>query len=313
VAGVPLSGVAGLRWVRTAQTLKGYSSNNGVVSPAQQETTRTDLLPSLSLKASFTPKLIGRLVAGKTIERPAFNDYNPGLFLTPPNANQTKGTGNAGNPNLQPTESTNVDAAVEWFFARTGSLTATAFEHQFKNRLATSTRDETYNGVTYAVSRLYNLDQAKLHGFEISYRQFYDSLPGWMSGFGLEANYTQMSGSQTNATGGTGPFLGQSKQAYNLVGMYEKHDVYARLAYNWRSKFLAEYPYRTTGRELWVAAMSTLDMSLGYNVNKNLTVSLDVTNLLNQAYHDYFDKNPSMVRDVRYYDRNIALSLRWKL
>ena len=62
-----------------------------------------------------------------------------------------------------------------------------------------------------------------------------------------------------------------------------------------------------------LADLSTLDASLGYHLNKQITVSLDVTNLLNQAYHDYFDKNPSMVRDVRYYDRTVGLSLRWKL
>jgi iron complex outermembrane receptor protein len=129
----------------------------------------------------------------------------------------------------------------------------------------------------------------------------------------MEANFTFMTGKQTNKDGTESTFLGQSKTAYNLVGLYERNDIYGRLAYNWRSKFLAEYPYRTTGRELWVAPLRTLDASMGYSLNKNLTVSLDVTNLLNQSYHDYFDKNPSLVRDVRYYDRTVALGMRWKL
>jgi outer membrane receptor protein involved in Fe transport len=62
-----------------------------------------------------------------------------------------------------------------------------------------------------------------------------------------------------------------------------------------------------------VAPLRTLDASLGYNIDGHTTVSLDVTNLLNQSYHDYFDKDPSLVRDVRYYDRTIGLSVRWKL
>jgi outer membrane receptor protein involved in Fe transport len=134
-----------------------------------------------------------------------------------------------------------------------------------------------------------------------------------MSGFGLEANYTYMSGKQTDPNGVQGPFLGQSKSSYNLVGLYERNDMYARVAYNWRDKFLAEKPYRSTGRELWVAPMKTLDASVGYTFNKQWTLSVDVTNLLNQAYHDYFDKNPSIVRDTRYYDRTVGVSVRWKL
>ena len=312
---IPISGVAGLRVVRTEQHLKGNSknANTGVITPVDLDTSRTDVLPTLSLKAELSSQLIARLVTGKAIERPAFSDYNPGVTYTPPGGGVTYGTASGGNPNLKPTESTNVDAALEWYFARTGSLTGTLFEHKFKNRVTSRTVESNINGVAYRITQPVNLNKANLHGYEISYRQFYDFLPSWMGGFGLEANFTYMTGKQTDENGVTSQFLGQSKKAYNLVGLYERNDVYARLAYNWRSKFLAEYPYRTTGRELWVAPLRTLDASLGYNVNKNMTVSLDVTNLLNQAYHDYFDKNPSLVRDVRYYDRTIALGLRWKM
>jgi TonB-dependent receptor len=314
VGGVEITGVAGLRVVRTEQALSGNSRNEaGVISPVNVNTSTTDTLPSLSLKAQLSPQWIARLVAGKTIERPAFVDYNPGLQLFPPGGGVTYGSGSSGNPYLKPTESTNYDLALEYYFSRTGYVSATLFDHRFKNRLARDSKTEMHDGKEYLVSRPYNLSKANLKGYELSYRQFFDFLPGWASGFGVEANYTYMTGEQTSPTGVTTPFLGQSKTAYNLVALYEREAFYSRLAYNWRSKFLAESPYRSTGRELWVADLSTLDASLGYHLNKQITVSLDVTNLLNQAYHDYFDKNPSMVRDVRYYDRTVGLSLRWKL
>jgi TonB-dependent receptor len=313
--GTPITGVAGLRLVRTEQHLNGNSKDakTGVITPVDIDTARTDALPTLAMKAELTSKLIGRLVWGKTLERPAFNDYNPGQTNTPPGGGVVFGTLAGGNPGLKPTESNNLDAALEWYFARTGSLTGTAFSHKFKNRVITTTEDTTINGVPYRVTKPINISDASLHGYELGYRQFYDFLPGWLGGFGMEANFTYMSGTQTNEKGVEGEFLGQSKTSYNLVGLYERDSVYARLAYNWRSKFLAEKPYRSTGRELWVAPLSTLDASLGYNINKNTTISIDVSNLLNQAYHDYFDQNPSMVRDVRYYDRTIGLSMRWKM
>ncbi|SEL37195.1 TonB-dependent receptor [Roseateles sp. YR242] len=313
--GKPITGVAGLRLVHTSQVLRGNSKDNatGTITPVNIDTSRTDALPTISLRAELTPRLIGRLVWGKTIERPAFSDYNPATTVSPPGGGVTYGTIAGGNPDLKPTESNNTDVALEWYFTKTGAITGTLFDHKFKNRVMTQTTETTIDDVLYRVTKPVNLTTAELHGYELGYRQFYDFLPGWLSGFGLEANFTFMTGSQTDAAGNTTTFLGQSRKGYNVVGLYERNNIYGRLAYNWRSKFLAESPYRTTGRELWVAPLRTLDASIGYNISKQLTVSLDVTNLLNQAYHDYFDSNPSLVRDVRYYDRTVAVGLRWKM
>src|SRR4029434_6383437 len=47
------------------------------------------------------------------------------------------------------------------------------------------TVDVVYNGQI-------NQAEAKLHGFELAYQQFYDQLPGWMSHLGVQANYTNI-------------------------------------------------------------------------------------------------------------------------
>ena len=315
LGGVPIGATAGLRVVRTEQAISGYNQVGGVTSttPFTTTTTSTDTLPSLSLKATLAPGVIARLVAGKAIQRPNFADFNPGLRLYPSNGNTTLSVGNAGNPALKPIESKNVDATLEWYFAPTGSVTATLFRHNFSNFLVFKGLPETYDGVTYTVTRPYNAQKGHLEGAEFSYRQFYDKLPGAFSGLGLEANFTYMKGGLTDAISGTSNnFPGMSKTALNLVGLYEKYDWYARLAYNWRSSFVAEYNYRAPGQDLKVDALRWLDASIGYHVNKQLTISLDANNLLDQDYHDYHN-TPEQPRDVRRYDRTVGLSLRWKL
>ncbi|MFZ2989866.1 TonB-dependent receptor [Ideonella sp.] len=315
LGGVPIDGTGGVRVVRTEQDLTGFASVNGVPSatPFNTVTTGTDALPSLSLKATLDPKLIARVVAGKAIQRPNFADFNPGLRLYPSNGNTTLSVGNAGNPDLKPIESKNLDATLEWYFAPTGSLTGTVFRHDFSNFLLFKGLPETYDGITYTVTRPYNAQDGRLQGFELAYRQFYDGLPGWMSGLGLEANFTMMKGGLTDpTTGKTNQFPGMSKTAYNLVGLYEKNGWYGRLAYNWRSKFVAESNYRATGLDLVVDPLRWLDASIGYNFSPNLTVGLDANNILDQDYHDYHGE-PNQPRDVRRYDRTFGLSLRWKL
>ncbi|MDQ1833706.1 TonB-dependent receptor [Massilia scottii] len=316
--GVPISGVVGARVVRTEQTLKGNSSIVGVIAPVSVDTSRTDVLPSLALRADLTPTLVARLISGRAVERPAFVDYNPALRLTEgvaatPTTSGIVGTGVAGNPNLRPTRSDNIDVALEWYFAPTGSLTGTIFQHKFTDRSVEKAAREIVNGREYDVTRRYNLAKANLEGVEMSYRQFYDFLPGMLGGLGLEANFTYITGKQTNPDGRESAFLGMSKTSYNLVGLYEKEAWSARLAYNWRSKFTAEERYRGNDQlDLYVAPLRSLDGSLSYRINKQLTVTLDGNNLLDQPYHDYFNKDPGLVRDTRRYDRAVGLALHYK-
>ena len=315
LGGVPITATAGVRVVRTEQAISGYNQVGGVTSndPFTTTTTSIDTLPSVSLKAILAPGVIARLVAGKAIQRPNFGDFNPGLRLYPTNGNTTLSVGNAGNPALKPIESKNVDATLEWYFAPTGSVTATLFRHNFSNFLVWKGLPETYDGITYTVTRPYNAQQGHLEGAELGYRQFYDKLPGAFSGLGLEANFTYMKGGLKDViSGNSTDFPGMSKTAFNLVGLYEKYDWYGRLAFNWRSKFTAEYNYRNTGLDLKVDALRWLDASIGYNVNKQMTLSLDANNLLDQDYHDYHS-TPAQPRDVRRYDRTVGLSVRWKL
>jgi iron complex outermembrane recepter protein len=316
LGGIGIDGTFGVRVVHTKQDVSGFVSVDGVPTdtPFTEGGSSTDVLPSMALKFSLRPDLIARVVAGKSIQRANFSDYNPGLRLQIANGSTSQlNTGTAGNPALKPVQSRNVDVSLEWYFNRTGSLTGALFRHDFKDFLLYKGLTETHDGVDYLVTRPYNAQKAKLQGFEIGYRQFFDKLPGAFGGLGMEANYTHMQGGMTDVvTNETTDFPGMSKNAYNLVGLYEKGPWSARVAYNWRSKFVAERNYRGLGFDLMVDPIYWLDASISYKINDNLTLTLDGNNLLNFAYHDYHAV-PEQPRDVRRYDRMVGLALRWKL
>jgi outer membrane receptor protein involved in Fe transport len=121
-----------------------------------------------------------------------------------------------------------------------------------------------------------------------------------------------MNGGMTEPDGSRNTFPGMSKTAYNLVGMYERGPWSARIAYSWRDEFVDTYNYRGLGIDLMVEPIKTLDASVSYKITEKLVVTLDGSNLLNQAYHDYHGV-PELPRDVRRYDRVVGLALRWKL
>lgn len=307
---VPIDGTIGARYVKTKQTISGFSSKDGVVSPVTVSTTTSDVLPSLSTRAHFRHDLIGRFNASKAIERAPFGDYNPGLALFP-STTTTLATGTAGNPHLKPQESKNLDLALEWYFAPAGSITGTLFQHKYENYLRRSPRPEVHDGATYTVSRPYNAVSGKLKGAEFAYQQFYTFLPGWLSGLGMQANVTFMSGGLAEQDGTINTFAGMSRRSANLVGLYEYGKWSARLAYSWRDKFTAEYNYRASPYSIVVDPLKTLDASISYKLTDNMTITLDGSNLLDQAYHDYHT-TPNLPRDVRRYDRVVGLALRWR-
>jgi TonB-dependent receptor len=151
-----------------------------------------------------------------------------------------------------------------------------------------------------------NGEGASIKGFEISYQSFFDFLPAPWDGFGIQANYTRIAndgivgaavaretaGEDGSADPGTGgisrsansfinlPLEGLSDDAYNLIGMYEKGQWSARLAYNWRSRFMVTAQDCCTTFPVWQKDAGYLDARVAYRINENIEVSLEGSNLL---------------------------------
>jgi iron complex outermembrane receptor protein len=306
---LPVDGTFGLRLAHTKQTLQGYDTDNGVYTLNTKDNTSTDWLPSAAFKVNFRQDLIGRFTAGRTITRPGFSQLNPGIALVH-SSETTQATGAGGNPNLKPVVADNFDSALEWYFAPTGSVTGTVFHHKFDGYIESRIAAETYGTTSYNVTRPYNTGNGYLQGLELGYQQFYDKLPGFLSGLGLQVNGTYMRGMTTNETT-TRAITGVSRYSYNVVGLYELGGWSGRLAYNWRSKFVDTYDQGGPGYDLIVAPTKQLDGSIAYKINKHLTVTLDAVNILNTVFRDYWNNQAIYPRDSRTYDRTVGLALRW--
>ena len=320
------SGIFGLRVVQTKEDLNGNISQDtdpnhpGLeYTPISIHTTTTDALPSMNLRFSLQPDLIARLTAGRTITRPNFSDLNPGVSLSTVVSNTTGLTGGGGNPHLKPVKSDNFDGSLEWYFASDGFLTATAFYRKLEGYVASFHGDEIYGGLTYRVTRPTNSGKGHLNGLEVGYQQFYDFLPGILSGLGLQANATYMDGQNEDlATGKDLSIVGLSKYSYNIIGLYEKNGWSGRLAYNWRSGFLDTRQFNP-GYDLRVRETAQMDGSVSYKFNANTTFTLEANNLLDTRFKDYFDDGTSAnskdiyPRDTRRYDRTIMFGVRFTM
>lgn len=325
-AGLPLELLVGARVVNNDTHLDATLVNNGVVTPVSGKRNELNFLPSATFKFRAADDLVLRLVAGESITAPEFAQLNPATNIAPLGAtgnSSTYGAGSGGNPNLRSIKTKNLDGTIEWYFSRTGSLTLSAFYRKLDGYIQTYSEVEFFptgpGGAlqSYQVSRPRNTEDGSLKGVEIAYQQFFDFLPGPLSGFGAQANFTYADGEVEAPPVAGQPTVMQritpiSKYSYNLVAMYEKYGLSARLAYNWRSKYVDSYANNIPGGLIEVAPVAFLDFSASYDITPQITITVDATNLLNETYQDSFGGYEATPRDTRQYDRTFGAGVRFR-
>jgi outer membrane receptor protein involved in Fe transport len=110
------------------------------------------------------------------------------------------------------------------------------------------------------------------------------------------------------------PLQNVSKNNGNAVLMYEKYGFSARLAYNYRSKFIDGFnAVNVAGVNDVIKPANQVDFALSYDINKNLTGVFNATNILGANLHQFFGDGTTRPRDIRYQDRTVGVGLRLKL
>ena len=291
-AATPVDGNAGLRVVRTREQVSGSQTvpATGTAAPIAVDSSHTDVLPSMNLRYRLGDGLYLRGAASKTITRPDFNQLSPSLTLVSNAINPSLNQGNAGNPDLKAVRSTNWDLAAERYVSPAASVSATIFLKHVDGFITNVSSPETHDGAVYLVSRPHNGNAARIAGAEAGYQQFFDALPGWMRGLGVQANVTFVHSAMPDGAGGDQPLPNLSRRSANLVGMYEQDALSARVAYNWRDRFLSGYTSVVGVGALptYMRGYGWLDASATYRLGDRISLSLEGTNLLRTVRTTYF-------------------------
>jgi TonB-dependent receptor len=300
VGGFAFDGNIGLRAVQTKEDLGGFQTVTpasvapggvAVLGPLSLSSSYTDWLPSLNYRLKLTDSLFLRLAASKTITRPNFSQISPSLTLNQNPITPSLNSGSQGNPDLQPMRSTNYDLSLEDYLSKSNLVYAAAFYKKVTGFPASLTQPETYGGVTYQISTYANLNPATIKGAEVGYQQFFTFLPAPFDGLGVQANYTYVESSTPSTIQGYNiPLTNLSRSSYNAILMYEKGPFSARIAYNWRAKYVTGVSNFVNVGLLpqIVRAYGDLDASLNYNITKNIELSVQGVNLTNSLRYQYW-------------------------
>jgi iron complex outermembrane receptor protein len=277
--------------------------------------TYNDVLPSANLKLDVTHDLVARFAASETMTRPDYSALAGFTNLSPPGAVGGVGGGSGGNPDLKPIRSTNLDAGIEWYFAKRSLLSATAFYMDLRNYVAYGSETKTYTtfGSIYpgGVSQVpYNLTvpinaKGRVDGLELAYQQ------AFTENFGFAGNYTYADGKQTSMlpTSGDNRLVGTSKNTYNVSGYFENKLFNARVGYTYRSSFYSGLDRSSAFSQ---DAIGTLSASLGYTMNDHFSITLDGMNLNNPTLK-YYALNQTQPRAFYKNGSQYYLNFRFKL
>jgi TonB-dependent receptor len=317
-----LTGNGGVRVVRTKEISSGYVpapdatlilgfaggtnnitySNQGVFA---QENTYDNVLPNLNLTYRITDRLLTRFAAARVMQRPDMNllaqSSSPNAATSPPPPPaQWIGTLAEGNPNLKPYLSDQFDVSLEWYFGERSLLAADFFLKQVKNLILTNYFQEQANvqisvdtngvpagstlPIQFTVGQPQNAEKSTLKGVELAWQQPFTFLPGFLSAFGAQANYTHIWTHPLVLQQGQPalPMTGVSTNTYNAGIYYDTPKFAMHANYNYRSEWVAD-PLSYFGDGIFVKGYGQLDVSGNYNVTPWLSINASVINATDSA------------------------------
>ena len=289
----PLDGNVGLRVVHTREQVDGSQTvpETGAVEPITLDSGHTDWLPSANLRYALGNGVQLRAGASRTVTRANFDQLSPSLTLVRNSVNPALNTGGAGNPALRSIRSNNLDLAIEAFGRAGHAASLTAFWKKVDGFIRSDTQPELHDGEIYQVSRPYNLDTADVDGVELAYQRFLDFLPGAWRGLGFQANYTYVHSRTFDLRLNRDvPLPNLSRHSGNLIALYEYGDVSARLAYNWRSRFLSSITtfVGVGALDAYTRGYGWVDASVSWRIDPRVTLTLEGSNLTGTLRRSYY-------------------------
>ncbi|WP_371374907.1 TonB-dependent receptor [Thalassotalea aquiviva] len=342
IAGLPVTGNVGLRYVDTTQASQGaaITTENGLVktTPTDIEHSYSHLLPSLNLSMQLDDTQTLRFGAAKTISRARMDEMNASIS-TSYNPQQPDENGNywsvsGGNPNLEPKEAIGLDLTYENYFSEEGYFAAALFHKSLDNWIfdgqyeADMTGVQDPSGVTVDPSHTtatgsgkVNGGDGSLWGYELSVTLPMNMFSASLDGFGVIASYTGVEQDIEDPNGNEYVLPGLSESISSVTGYYENNGLQIRVSMRNRDDFKGDvYGVGFSTQQVDIEGETIVDAQIGYDFGEagytaleGLSVFLQGYNLTEEPFKSTTDGNPLQVRDFQDYGANYMLALSYKL
>jgi len=295
--------ITGVRYERTGFNYNGnivnFDNTGNYVSTNKVNTKSSfaGFFPSLNLKYAINPRTNFRAAVTRSLSRPGYYDLVPWQEVEPRRKRMK-----IGNPELDQATSTNVDVLFEHYLKSLGLISGGVFYKNIENYIYESIYTQaggSFNG--YQVTQTVNGANAHVYGYEIAWQQQLTFLPGFLNGFGIYGNFTQIQ-SKFKVPGlvseRTVRLPSMRPKVGNASLSYEKYGFSGRLSLNFYDTFISELA-DVQANDLMEKGRVQLDFSASQKINKSFAVFMGMSNINNaQIILDYGDGRPN---DHKYY------------
>lgn len=324
VGPVPVAINGGVRYVDTSITSAGYhqvqTPTGGTAytpAPVSSDGSYNKLLPSVNFTAELTDSIILRAAASKTLMRPALTDL---AYKRTASWNSFRFTD--GNPALKPTFAEQWEVGLEKYLPQGGLLAVSYFNKKIegvvRQALTGTVKNVTKYNANGTIDGVYDFDvyqpvnaegSYKVNGVELVAIVPFDILWQPLKGFGVNANYTILDSSLSGQSliKVPTPPVGLADKAYNVTLYYENDKFQARVSYNYKGKYVEGIGYEMY--PIWRSGYGQTDISVSYNLNERVQLSLEGINVTDEATRGY-TMDPSFPTMDEKSGRRFSLGLR---
>lgn len=287
---------------------------------ARTQTQYNEPLPSILVNWRPDQNSVYRASVYSSYTRPAFVQLAGGASTSVSSDGVTTIT--QGNPNLKPIEAVNYDLSGEWSNSHGGQASLGGYYKHLSNYLYENgsgliNAANIGSGVVRYIEPT-NGGSGNVYGIEAAFRQKFQDLPGWLSGFGINGNVTRQ---WTGVDLGSDQ-MGRNERIQNApdwlanAGLFYERDGFSfDLIYNYTGAYVSVYNYLNqpgTWDDLWVRPTNRVDLHAGYQMDSGVSVDVSVSNLLGDyTYWSHVGRNSLTISDIVDSGTTTLLSLKY--
>lgn len=305
---------AGIRLLDVDYDASGLNLVNGGPGSLSSDPS-VEILPSANFNLALRDDLALRIGLGRSVSQPEIEE-----LFTPINgrgrlcdASQSACQNEfvafvGGNPELDLTSAWTLDTTLEWYTGEEGgSVIVSAFYKAISDFIRTSSVETVLPApagdsvaaegtpVNALLRGPINISDADVYGFELGFNQPLSIFSEALDGFGVQANYTFVDSEFDNDDD---PLLqlgfpGASQDNISAVAYYEKDKLGIRIAYTYRSDFVASLNAPTVTTPLaeprQAEGWDQVNASISYELADNISVQLTATDIFESERREFVD------------------------
>ena len=340
IAGMPLTGNFGVRYVYTDQSSQGNAFNtvNGLVvaEPTDVSHDYNNFLPSLNLSMQIDDNQTLRFGVAQTISRARLDEMNASYsakYNQQPDEQGNFWEIEGGNPSLEPKEALGIDLSYENYFSAEGYFAVALFHKDLQNWIFDGSYEVDMTGVadpstgelpptTSGTGKgKVNGGDGTLWGYEISATLPFNMVSEHLDGFGIIASYTGVESDMKDQNGDDYQLPGLSESITSATFYYDKNGFSARASMRKRDAFKGDvYGLGFNTVQVDIVGETIWDAQIGYDFGEGgfesldgLSIFLQGYNLTEEPFTSLQGDNALQVRDYQDYGSTYLLGFSYKM